>query len=237
MTAAPLPEATPRAPRWGRRAGAVGLLAVLAALGTIQWWGRGLDFFRVRRVEVRGTRYLRPSEVAARLALDTTRSIWLPLDSLARRVEGHPQVRSAEIRRWLPSTLIVEVTEYQPIALVPGKGGMRAYEESGRVLPLDPTRMPADLPIVDRPDTAVFRLLADLKAVNPPMFARISEVRIAGRDELRILLLNVRVLALKTLVAERLDELSSVERDLARQGLVPTELDLRFKDQVIARLP
>jgi cell division protein FtsQ len=234
----PLPVAPPpRRPRWGRRVAAATVALVLTITGTVPWWGYDLAFFRVRRVEVRGARFARPSEVAARLRVDTTTSVWVPLDSLERLVRAHPQVRTASVRRWLPSTLIVELTEDDPIALVPGARGMRAFEESGGALPLDPSRVAADLPIVDRPDTAVFRLLADLKAENPAMFARISEVRQVGRDQVRIMLLNVRVLAMKDLGVERFDELSSVERDLARQGLVPTELDLRFKDQIIARLP
>jgi hypothetical protein len=42
---------------------------------------------------------------------------------------------------------------------------------------------------------------------------------------------------LRGLVADRMEELSSVRRDLARKQIVPAELDLRFKDQVIVRLP
>jgi cell division protein FtsQ len=211
--------------------------ALLLALAGVPWWGRDLAFFRVRSVEVRGTRFARPADIVSRLRLDTTASVWTPLDSLEARVERHPQVRSATVRRWLPSRIIVEVSENEPIALVPGDRRMRAYDEAGRVLPIDPARVSADLPVVERPDTSVFRLLADLKADNPAMYARISEVRLVGRDQLRISLVDVRVLAMRGLGAERFDELSSVEQDLARRRLVAIELDLRFKDQVIARLP
>jgi hypothetical protein len=37
--------------------------------------------------------------------------------------------------------------------------------------------------------------------------------------------------------AARFGELVPVERDLARRGVRPAELDLRFRDQVVARLP
>ena len=228
------------APRGARRGRRLALLAgglLLAAGLAVPWWGRDLAFFRVRSIEVRGTRFARPADIAARLRLDTTASVWTPLYSLRARVEAHPQVRSARVRRWLPSRVIVEITENEPVALVPASRGLRAYDEGGRALPLDPVRVPPDLPIVERPDTALLRLLADLKADNPGIYARISEVRFVGRDQLRLVLLDVSVLAMRGLGAERFDELSSVERDLARRHLAATELDLRFRDQVIARLP
>ena len=85
----------------------------------VPWWGRRLAFFRVHDVEVRGARYTRATDIVARLGIDTLHSIWEPLDSLEARVERHPQVADARIRRWLPSTLIVDVTENLPVAFVP----------------------------------------------------------------------------------------------------------------------
>lgn len=237
MTApAPIPGQG-RAPVRRRLIIAGGIALVALVLLAVPWWGQELAFFRVHDVEVRGTRYLKASDIVGRLGIDTMRSIWEPLDSLEARVEGHPQVASAEIRRWLPSTLIVEVTENLPIAFVQGRSGLRAYDEDGKALPLDPSRIPTDLPIVSAPDTGVLRLLADLRADQPDIFARISEVRLIGKDQLRFELVDVPVLAMRTVGAERFDELSSVQRDLARRRIVPVELDLRFKDQVIARVP
>lgn len=216
-------------------AGAVS--AICLTMLAVPWWGRHLAFFRVHEVEIRGTRFTRASDIAARLGVDTLFSIWSPLDSLEARVERHPQVQDAQISRWLPSTLIVEIIENLPLAFVPVGSGLRVYDETGTALPLDPSKVPTDLPIISAADTGVLRLLADLRADRPDVFARISEIHLVGKDQLRIELLNVAVLAMRTVSAERFDELSSVERDLARRRIAPLELDLRFKDQVIARVP
>jgi cell division protein FtsQ len=209
------------------------LVTVLAT----PWWGHDLAFFRVKQVEVRGTRFARPSDIAARLRIDTTYSIWNSLDTLRERAEEHPQVREARIERRLPGTLVVIVDENLPIALVPSANGLRAYDENGRSLPIDPSRIAVDLPVVSRADTTIFRLLGDLKAELPEVYARVSEVRRSGRDELVLQLLNVPVRAMADVSIDRFLELSSVEADLERRRLRPVELDLRFKDQVIARLP
>lgn len=215
----------------------VGALLIVLVVLTTPWWGHNLALFRVQRVEVRGTRFARPADVAAKLGIDTTYSIWNSIDSLALRAQRHPQVHRAHISRRLPSTLIVEVEENLPIALVPSPKGFRAYDDSGRVLPLDPSRIVVDLPIVSRPDTAIFRLLGDIKAEQPSLFARISEVRRTGKDEAMLQLLTIPVRVMTDVSMDRFLELSSVEADLEKRRIHPVELDLRFKDQVIARLP
>lgn len=213
----------------------IGLAAL--AIGTMPWWGRDLAFFRVQQVEVRGTRYARPGDIAARLKVDTTFSIWGDFDSLRVRAEAHPQVRGARITRRLPSTLVVTVEEALPIALVPGPSGFKVFDDSGRALPLDPARWGVDLPIVPRADTALFRLLADIRAEWPEYYARVSEARRVGADEVYLQLVDVGVRTMLDLSTDRLLQLSSVEADLAKRHLRPVELDLRYKDLVIARLP
>lgn len=232
----PLADAAPR-PR--RKIGwwVVGALVIAMVVLTTPWWGRNLALFRVQKVEVRGTRFARPADVAAKLGIDTTYSIWRPTDSLELRVQRHPQVHRAHISRRLPSTLVVEVEENLPIALVPSPKGFRAYDDSGRILPLDPSRIVVDLPIVARPDTAIFRLLGDIKAEQPTLFARISEVRRTAKDEAVLQLLDIPVRVMTDVSMDRFLELSSVEADLDKRHIRPVELDLRFRDQVIARLP
>ena len=103
---------------------------------------------------------------------------------------------------------------------------------------MDPSRIGGvDLPIVSRPDSVVFRLLGRVKDELPGFFARISEVRRDGKDEIILQLVTVPVRAMLDVSIDRFLELSSVEADLERRRLRPVELDLRFKDQVIARLP
>ncbi len=215
----------------------LGAILLAIVISTVPWWGHDLAFFRVQQVEVRGTRFARASDIAARLQVDTTFSIWNKLDSLEVRAEGHPQVHRAHLSRRLPSTLVVTVDENLPIALVPASGGFKAYDDSGRVLPLDPARWGVDLPIVSRPDTALFRLLGDIKAEMPEYYSRVSEARRVAKDEVMLQLMDVPVRAMLDMRADRLLQLSSVEADLAKRHLRPVELDLRYKDLVIARLP
>lgn len=196
-----------------------------------------MDFFLVRHVEVRGTRFTTPSDLAAALKIDTTFSIWNDLDPLVARVRANPQVGSARIARRFPSTLVITVEEFEPVALVPAANGLRPHDAAGRALPFDPSRTPVDLPIVARRDTAILRILGDLRAADPQLFARVSEMRRVGRDELVMQLVTVAVRLRADFSFDHLAWISSVEDELAKRRARVVELDLRFRDQVIVRLP
>ena len=215
-------------------------IAALAAAVTVPWWGprvlAQLSFFRLRHIEVQGARYLQPADVRARLAVDTSVSVWYPTDVLERRVAAHPQVRRVEIARKLPGTLVVKVTENLPVALVPTAEGMRVVDAAGKRLPIDPSRGRVDLPIVARRDTALLRLLDEVRGHDPVLFDRISNIRRTSRGELLLDLASIAVRARSDLSAPRLADIIPVENDLARRRARATELDLRFRDQVIARL-
>lgn len=223
------------------RALRIALAGVVVALAlSAPWWGRAalsrLSFFRLRAVEVQGARFLAPAEFVAGLGLDTTQSIWMDLGPVERRIVAHPQVQSVRIERRLPGTLVVRVRENLPVALVPGRGGLRALDASGDTLPIDPTRVDVDVPILVQRDTALLRLLADVRRVAPPLYDRISDVRRAPRGELTLRVARIVVRAPAGVSAARLAELLPVERDLARRRARVAELDLRYRDQVIARI-
>jgi cell division protein FtsQ len=220
----------PEQPRWRRRVKRVGQLSALLALMALPWWGRALlremDFFRVRRVEIEGARYAAPDEIVSRLRVDTTASVWDDVTPLEARVREHPQVRDARIRRKLPGTLVVVVTENPPVALVSTAKGLEVTDATGRALP-----------VLVRRDTLLLRLLGAMRAEDPALFARVSEAGRNPRGDVVLVLPEHRVLAGADVTVQRLADLLPVELDLARRALRVAELDLRFRDQVVARLP
>ncbi|HEV7993194.1 MAG TPA: FtsQ-type POTRA domain-containing protein [Gemmatimonadaceae bacterium] len=206
-------------------------------------WGpsalRHLAFFRVRQVEILGTRYTAPGELLERLKVDTSRSVWDPLAPLEARLRSHPQVESVTVSRRLPGTLVVNVTERHPVALVNAAGGLRAVDERGVRLPLDPSRTPVDAPIVTAAprDTAVYHLLGAMQREAPALYAKLSSVRVAGPGEIVLQIADLPVRAMTSVTLARLGDIEPVERDLTRRQLRAAEIDLRYRDQVIARLP
>jgi cell division protein FtsQ len=238
--AAPAVADRPVRLRWSRLViPLVGLLLLLAA----PLWGpralAHLAFFRVRKIEILGLRYTPPADVLARLQVDTTRSVWEPVEPLAHRVASHPQIAAAVVTRKLPGTLVVEVTERRPVALVPSGEGLLAVDERGVRLPLDPSRTPVDAPVVTAAprETAVYHLLGAMQRDAPRLYARLSSIRSTAPGELLLQLADLPVRTMTSVTLARLSDIDPVERDLARRQLRAVELDLRYRDQVIARLP
>ena len=236
------PPIAPGAARFARWRLALGAVLVVVLLASPFWGPRALaklDFFRVRKVEVLGLRYTPPGEILARLGVDTTRSVWDPLEPLGARVATHPQIERAVVSRRLPGTLVVDVVERRPVALVQIGATLRAVDERGVMLPLDPSRTPVDAPIVSAAPRAadVYHLLGAMQREAPRLYARVSSIRSTGSDELLVQLADLPVRAMTTVTLARLGDIEPVERDLARRQLHAAELDLRYRDQVIARLP
>jgi cell division protein FtsQ len=215
-------------------------LAAVLLVAASPWWGRvalsRLSFFQLRKIEIEGLRYLAPADVAARMRVDTSQSIWIDLDPVAARVRAHPQVADVRLRRRLPGTLVARVTEYLPVAVVATRTGFEVLDARGVVLPMDPSRVPVNLPILVQRDTTLLRLLAGIRTAQPALFDRISEARRIG-NEVRFELPTMTVLAMADVTVQRLADILPVERDLAGRQLRAAELDLRYREQVIARLP
>jgi cell division protein FtsQ len=219
------------------------MIAIAAlVLFSIPWWAPNvlarLDFFRVRKVEVVGVRYLAPEEVFARMNVDTTFSVWDDMDPVRWRILAHPQVIEAKVSRRLPGTLVVRVSENLPVALVASAEGMRPVDGLGRELPFDPSRVDVDLPVLGSSDSTLAAMLSAMRDRHPALFDRISVVRRLDDEHIVLTFPGFAVRATPDLSPGRLADIIPVEEDLARRGMKArlVELDLRFRDQVIARL-
>jgi len=192
-------------------------------------------------------------------------SVWDDTEPLAARLKTMPQVSAVEITRKLPGTLVVTIQENLPVAFSPSPRGLEAVDSLGVVLPIDPLTEDLDLPIAVQRDKSILSMLADARSKNPVLYRRISEVsRDASSGLIIRLLLNgrrpvpaapvgldstgaavatvevdapvLRVRAPLGVSATRLADIFPVESDLMRRRAKVAELDLRYRDQVIARL-
>lgn len=214
-------------------------IGVLVVAGSPFWAPlimRRMAFFHVHRIEILGAHYVSPSDILARLHVDTTASVWDATAPLVARVVSHPEIESAVIHRKLPGTLVVDIRERVPVALVPATGGFRVFDARGMQLPIDPARVRVDAPVLLQRDTTVLRLLGAMRSDMPELYNRVSAIQRVGPDELLIQLPTEPVRAMHDVTLDRLADIAPVEEDLARKQLRVAEIDLRYRDQVIARL-
>jgi cell division protein FtsQ len=218
-------------PGWKILGGALLLLGIWFGLPRLL---RGLHFFRVIKVEVRGLRNLRPEEVVRALPVPDRMSIFDDLDPIRQAADSLHGVAEARVGRRLPGTVIVTVREVPAVALVMRQGRLRLLGEDGTVLPFDPTVAAPDLPLASEADSLVGRLLARVRDADPTLFASVTSVWRSG-DDVVLAVDKQRYWFRPDAPAEVIRAVMAVAQDLAKKGRRWAELDGRFAGQVVVR--
>ena len=106
---------------------------------------------QIDRIVVRGNERLSSGEVLAVLnGLRGESLVWTDLDAWRRRLLASPWVRDAALRRSLPSTVEVVVSERQPIGIGRIDGDLYLVDERGVIIDqYGPQYADLDLPIID----------------------------------------------------------------------------------------
>ncbi len=203
------------------------------------WFGaprlfRGMSFFQVARVEVRGLRNLRADEIVKQLPVPPGMSIWDDLAPIQQAADSLKGLEKARVGRRLPSTLVVTVRESDPVALVMKTGKLALVSETGAVLNFDPTVGAPDLPVIRQADSLVTGLLARVRDADPTFFSSVSEGWRTG-DDVVLQVEGQRYLFRPDAPAEVIRAVMAVAQDLAKKGRHWAELDGRFAGQVVVR--
>jgi cell division protein FtsQ len=211
-----------------------------------------LDTFRVADVQISGLETLERGEILALMDITWETTIWGDLQAWEDRLERHPLLASARVRRQMPRTLVVDLVERHPVALAPTPT-LEPVDREGTLLPLDPAERRLDLPIlgVEEPPAPGSRLLPARVRLLAAEVARLQE---ADTSFLQMVSEVAWGQARNTLVARwseppvdfllnpgapatRLREgLAALADAMARDsGQVPAVIDLRYADQVVVR--
>jgi cell division protein FtsQ len=130
-----------------------GLIAALILFGAYR--GAAVaghaDMLQIDRIVVHGNRRLSSGEVLALLGgLRGQSVVWTDLEVWRRRLLSSPWVRDADLRRSLPSTVDVVVSERRPIGIGRLAGQMYLFDEHGVIIDeYGPQYSEFDLPIID----------------------------------------------------------------------------------------
>lgn len=249
----PARRAVPAGARFAVRAVLVIVVAGLALAGgqRLSAAAAHAEVFEVERFELEGARFITLDEAVAAAGVAEGSSIWDDALAWEMALAAHPLVRSADVRRRLPNTLVFVVEEEEPVALV-ATPVLEPVDRDGRYLPLDPALHRLDLPVV-RPRRAVgaderpvrasivplTRALERLRA-DPQFFGKVSEVSLGPDGHLRVrwgadpeVVFQFDPVVDPVRVRQGVEVLAhALEADPGRR---PRSIDLRFADQVVVR--
>jgi hypothetical protein len=214
---------------------------------------RHVDAFRVRAVEVHGTRYLEPDAVVSASGVSRESSLFDDPTAWHDALLAHPLIAEVRIARRAPRTLIIHVTESEPVALA-RTPELRPVDARGRLLPITTGLAELDVPVLGRApkvaddvvidDATRFTLagLARLRALQPELWGWVSEAY-AGTSHMRLVLrgpARAEMLVALPVEADRLRDVRAVLGDLAASdpGALDrlARIDARFHDQVLVSL-
>ena len=218
--------------RWLAR-GAVALVVLSA-----YWWMpmalRPLRFFGVRRVEVRGARYLSPSVVVMAMGLRPEASVFDNLRDIERRLSAVGGVASVTVARLLPATLRVEIMEVELVALAEGPDALVPVGRDGRPLPYDVVESPVDAPIVPGADKVLLEALSQVQVTDLGLYGDVAAARSSG-GELVLDMTRGRVRLDVPVDPEVVRSVSAVRRTLDSLRVSWRELDGRYRGWVVVR--
>ena len=208
---------------------------------------------QVDRIVVRGNARLSKGEVLAVLnGLRGQSLVWADLDRWRNRLLASPWVRDAALRRSLPSTVEVVISEREPVSIGRINGEMYLVDERGVLIDqYGPQYADLDLPIVDGLSAApsedgsmtdegraalAARLIAALRSA-PALAGRLSQIDVSDAH-------NATVILNGDPAVIEVGEEQFLKRLEAYVALAPTlrarvpdidSVDLRFGDRIYVK--
>jgi cell division protein FtsQ len=243
--------------RWTKRIGVFSLKylvvpAVCVLVATRVWSSVvGASALRVRHIAISGNARLQTGQIIALLeGLSGEPLLAVELSRWRDRLLASPWVADAHLRRRLPSTVIVQIAERDPIALARFGSELYLMDEQGVVLDeYGPQYGDLDLPVVDglgavqnglaadrgRVDLAA-RLISSLRA-SPALAKRLSQVNVSDEHDAAVILTGDQ--ALLHVGTDQFVSRLVAYTDLsgALQERIPEidSVDLRFEDRMFVR--
>ncbi len=218
------------------------LFLVAGAAGITFYYAYGYvtDFLRIRKVVVKGNRYLSMKEVILLTELRGRESL-LRVSSrdLRGRLLRSPWIKDVVIRKELPDTIVLKIMETAPRALLKKNGHMYIVDKSGRILEEMSNTVPF-LPVIKMSGNRKDTLIEALKlagVIRESEFLSNEEVVIDAEAPYRMTL-RVGDLLIKVGKGDyrsKLSRLAHLEKEIISRGIPIKYIDLRFSRRVIVR--
>lgn len=219
---------------WIIKASLLSLFAGVLTWGGLQWWQQwhqsAPSLIQVKLVG--HPQHVQEAELVALLQPQLGMSFWqLDLPSIRRLVETHPWVAHAEVSRFWPNTLRVEVTEQVPVA----RWGERDFvNQFGEIIhPSQPIDMPEliQLSAVNPDATVSLAMLKDILAVINPYGLHVRALHRLADASWRVQLVQGDEWILpKQETLARLKQLLVLYGNIPKQDNQRLRIDLRYRD-------
>jgi cell division protein FtsQ len=119
-----------------------------AIAGGLYWFVRS-DHFAVASIEVRGQTRLSADKIIESTGLVVGVNIWqVDVSRLEDHLLENRRIRSVFVQKYLPDTIVIQINEYGPLALIPAADGFAEIDENQTVMGFLRTIGSLNLPII-----------------------------------------------------------------------------------------
>lgn len=198
--------------------------------------------FALAHLRIEGARRVAPERVVSALTPLRGRNLLrLSLREVEARLADDPWIASTTIRKQLPNSLVVEIRERRPAALLRRSGDLFYVDSSGFVIGPYDLRGPVNLPVLDQATGApldvvgALELSAALVRVAPAWGSDLSEIEMLGARDYRIWLetLPFPVVVSAAGVEGQIRKLERILPQILQRYESVGAVDLRYSRQIV----
>lgn len=207
------------------------------------------SYLKVGSIRIRGNHFVSAGELAPYLQKIKGENIFrIDIGEVAGRIRRHPWIKEVSIRRELPNTLWVDVSERTPAVYINADHKLYLADEEGMVLG-DTTENVLILPVVygiSLPKkgagntgpveglSAAIEVKRELSSL-PWIDLSATGIEIGERGQIVLHLKGYRIRLGRGDYREKLKRFNEIAKNLEEKGIPYKEIDLRFDNQVIVR--
>lgn len=183
-----------------------------------------LPIFTLQHVEVNGNQYLTQDDIMSIGRIQLGQPIFqLETDAVTTNLEHDLRIETATVRRQLPDTLIIDITERTPVASVATDYGYVDFDRQGKVIASYRTLKKVPIPLItgvtvhdlyvgdDNNNADIQDILSFLQKIDTSALNQISEINIA--DPNNIVAYTNSSVQIRLGNMERMDEKAKLTQD------------------------
>ena len=205
------------------------------------------EWTKIQQLTILGLDRLSREEITAILNLSPYSSLWsIDTDQLSDQLETHPWIRAVTFDRVLPHSLIVQVEERQPAAVLRASKQSYFLDAEGFLLPGETTKTGQALPVLEGMTSKFFSQHKDesqRRAKQGIHLAALLAEHFSGRPNVNVAHAHTTIVNLPRIRVQFAQEADrqwerflvlypTIKETIERQS---QEVDLRFSQKVILR--
>ncbi len=212
--------------------------------------------FNLKKIEVTGNEKVSKEEILALSGLKTGNNIFSINKAItAKSIEIHPMVKDAVIKRRIPSTILIQISERQVWALLPYQGGYLLIDDEGICIDRLNTVTVGNYPLISMDEypkrinlgqavnpAAIQMVQKVWNAIPAAQKAQISEFHYVNKEK-NLIIYTLKGTEVRFGNTDRLDEkiknfgeIFKIEENFASEGKeVLQYVDIRYKGQPVVK--